>query len=225
MVLHSINMIQRNFLCGGNENRRRIAWVRWDTVCRSREEGGLGIKKNLQNFNLSLLRKGKCRMLTEREGIWLKVISVRYGDAAMRGNLLANNCEANRGSIWRMDLNKLEVQGSPKSGWLSSGLSGKLGSGSEILFWKEKWADTYTLTNCFPGLYQVTSLKDATVLDMGVWRNGTWYWNLLWRRNLFVWENELNNSLLSVLSSCSVKQNLENGWVWNGDNSGVYSVN
>lgn len=43
-VIQSITKIPRNFLWGGSESCKKIAWVRWDTVCRSREEGGLGIK-------------------------------------------------------------------------------------------------------------------------------------------------------------------------------------
>lgn len=31
-----------------------MAWVKWDVVCRSRWNGGLGVK-NLELFNISLL--------------------------------------------------------------------------------------------------------------------------------------------------------------------------
>ncbi|KAK7255667.1 hypothetical protein RIF29_29084 [Crotalaria pallida] len=48
--------LQRNFLWGGCEDRRKICWVKWDSVCQSRENGGLGIK-NLIVFNKALLSK------------------------------------------------------------------------------------------------------------------------------------------------------------------------
>lgn len=90
---------------------------------------------------------------------------------------------------------------------------------------KKKWADVETLENRFSSLYQVSWLKEATVQEMRRWLDGIWQWNLVWRRNLFEWESELSHTLISALSSCEVKQNLEDGWVWGGDNSGFYSVN
>lgn len=62
---------------------------------------GIGDKKNLQNFNLALLGKWKWRMLTEMDDIWLKVISLRYENAELRGNLFDNLSEA---SGWGINL-------------------------------------------------------------------------------------------------------------------------
>lgn len=38
-------------------------------------------------------------MLTKKDGFWLKVISMRYGDEALRGNWFDDISEASRGSI------------------------------------------------------------------------------------------------------------------------------
>lgn len=55
-VLKIITRIQRDFLWGGNGVTRKIALVRWEVVCKSRVEGGLGIK-NIDWFNLALLAR------------------------------------------------------------------------------------------------------------------------------------------------------------------------
>ena len=46
--------LQRRFLWGGGADQNKIVWIKWETVCRSKEEGGLGIK-DIRNFNLALL--------------------------------------------------------------------------------------------------------------------------------------------------------------------------
>ncbi|CAL0325442.1 unnamed protein product [Lupinus luteus] len=55
-VIHELDKIQRRFLWGRGEGSKGIHWVSWSMVCRSKEEGGFGIK-NLSLFNLSLLGK------------------------------------------------------------------------------------------------------------------------------------------------------------------------
>ena len=41
---------------GGGEDIRKVTWINWDTVCLSKEEGGLGVRR-LKEFNLVLLGK------------------------------------------------------------------------------------------------------------------------------------------------------------------------
>jgi len=43
-------------LCGVGARRRKIAWVFWETICKSKNEGGLGVK-DLRMFNIALLAK------------------------------------------------------------------------------------------------------------------------------------------------------------------------
>jgi len=44
VVCQEINKIQRQFLCGWGQDRKKIAWVSWKTVCIDKDKGGLGIK-------------------------------------------------------------------------------------------------------------------------------------------------------------------------------------
>jgi len=71
-----------NFFWEGGEDIRKIAWVNWDTVCLSKEEGGLGVRR-LKGFNLTLLGKWCWRMLVD-EGLWFRVLKARYGEEGDR---------------------------------------------------------------------------------------------------------------------------------------------
>jgi len=49
-VCDKISSIQRSFLWAWGKDRKHISWVRWENVCKSQEEGGLGVK-DIRNFN------------------------------------------------------------------------------------------------------------------------------------------------------------------------------
>ena len=51
-----------------------------------------------------------------------------------------------------------------------------------------------------------------------------WYWNFLWRRQLFSWEEELFNHLLSLLGQISLSNDTNDEWLWLFDSSGCFSV-
>ena len=41
---------------GGGLDQKKIAWVKWDTICLPKDKGGLGIK-DIRTFNRALLGK------------------------------------------------------------------------------------------------------------------------------------------------------------------------
>ena len=70
--------LQRNFLWGGDQQQRKIAWVKWETVCMPKEAGGLGVK-DINSFNLSLLGKWNWNLFQRPGELWARVLDSKYG--------------------------------------------------------------------------------------------------------------------------------------------------
>lgn len=62
----------------GCEEKRKIAWVAWQDVCKPKVRRGLGLK-DINLFNLRLLGKWKKRLLTDNEALWSRILLARYG--------------------------------------------------------------------------------------------------------------------------------------------------
>lgn len=65
--------LMRKSLWGGSDVNGKIAWVKWDDVCKPKESGGLGIK-DLFIFNKALIGKWRWRYLNEPNSLWCRVI-------------------------------------------------------------------------------------------------------------------------------------------------------
>jgi len=85
------------------EDFRKLSWVKWDTLCLQRENGGLGVKR-LKEFNLSLLDKWVWMILKEKRSLWYKVLSAKYGEE--RGRLCFDR---GGGSVWWQNLNHIRM--------------------------------------------------------------------------------------------------------------------
>jgi hypothetical protein len=59
---------------------------------------------------------------------------------------------------------------------------------------------------------------------MGSWIKGQCVWDLRWRRNLFVWELNLLDSLNEIMDRSIISITKEDSWCWKHDPSGYYSI-
>jgi hypothetical protein len=78
LVWKKVRRIQPDFLWGGRRGRRRISWIKWETVCLPKKNGGLGVC-DVRAVNISLLSKWRWRLLDNKQEVWKEVIKSKYG--------------------------------------------------------------------------------------------------------------------------------------------------
>ena len=76
-ILDEIDRVNRNFLWGTMETAKKIHWVGWQKVTRTKEEGGLGLQV-AKGRNTAFLAKFNWRLHTEREAQWAQVLWQKY---------------------------------------------------------------------------------------------------------------------------------------------------
>ncbi|CAG7905917.1 unnamed protein product [Brassica rapa] len=65
------------FWWSSGNNRKKIAWVAWQKLCKSKDKGGLGFK-DLEKFNQALLAKKAARVLDNPDSLMAQVLKHRY---------------------------------------------------------------------------------------------------------------------------------------------------
>ncbi|KAL5148468.1 putative ribonuclease H protein [Glycine soja] len=179
--------IEAQVFMGGDLDQRKIAWVKWDSVCLPKEKGGLGIK-DVRNFNKALLGKWKWDMIHQERELWARILESKYGG----WRALAEGKRDTNDSLWWQDL-MVVTQEQQLNNVMQSGLSWNVGSGDKIKFWEDCWnGEGVALMQKFPRLYQISRQQHKLIQQVGSFSDTSWEWNLTWRRQLF--DNEADSA-------------------------------
>ena len=76
-ILEGIDRVNKNFLWGSSDHKRKMHWVNWAEVTKLKEIGGLGLQST-RGRNTSLLAKLNWRLHTKKEAQWAKVLRFKY---------------------------------------------------------------------------------------------------------------------------------------------------
>jgi len=128
-----------------------------------------------------------------------------------------------RTSLWWKDL--VEVWGS--EGWgrnFEDAFKWKIGNGDSVLFSEDSWAGNGALKRVYSWLFSLSSCKDAKVDELEKWINGSWEWQLTWRRSLFEWEKPLVCIFFQGLQGLSFDMEEKDSWVWKDGEFPIYTV-
>jgi hypothetical protein len=212
--------LQRRFLWGGAAGSSKISWVSWVDVCRPKKEGGLGVK-DLRIMNISLLAKWKWRLLSEGKSIWKNALQERYSGGERGFGWISRLLAPNIASTWWVDLISVGlIDGTDR---LRDIFFKRIGNGGETSFWHDTWVGTQPLKEVFPRLFLVSTQKESSVFEVGRWVTGRWVWDLKWRRNLFVWEEERRDMLTNILTPIQLSTSNDE-WKCHHVTGGMFSV-
>lgn len=88
------------------------------------------------------MRKWGWRILSEKDSLWHKILSFKYGDikkARLDNSFFVINSKS---SLWLRDLRDLLGSWNAAINWFGSSFSCKLGKDNDIDFWRGCWIDT-----------------------------------------------------------------------------------
>ena len=123
-VCDKLDSLNRNFLWGDTVDRKKVHLINWDTVCKSKDMGGLGIR-NTRDANLAMLSKLGWKLSKNDKGLWAQVLRKKY----MRhvSPRPENFKRISRNShIWRGVVKTSKI--------LKSGTKWRLGNGKDVSF-------------------------------------------------------------------------------------------
>ena len=216
-IYKNITSIQRRFLWGWGKEKRPIQWVSWEDVCKSKEDGGLGIR-DIRKFNLALLARWRWRLVSNEEGRWKDLLATKYG---MVTEGLRTPVKTQ--SWWWRDLQKVCKEGGGE-GWFQQHIAWKLEGGDKVKFWEDVWIGNNSLQSLYPRLFTLSLNQGLKVNEVGEWVDAEWQWNLRWRRDRFEWESLLETKLLHYISQVRLSREQRDVLTWGGKEAGSYTV-
>ncbi|XP_022032949.1 uncharacterized protein LOC110934063 [Helianthus annuus] len=211
-VVKDLEGMIRKFLWGGSSVGNKTHWVSWDIVARSKDKGGLGLKK-LCNINKAMLFKWAWRYKTEKGRLWVKVVDSLHSRGSGWSFLPVNKSV---GGVWS---NIVAVVNKPlrDGSSIRNFFRGRIGRGDETLFWLDPWLRNIPLKESFPHLFALEVVKTCSVNERLA---GNW----LWRHDPDQEDEATELAELCAAVSLVVLTERKDGWVWKGDQSGVFSV-
>ena len=217
-VAHRLVTLQRNFLWGGDKDYKKIPWVKWETICLPKEEGGLGIKE-ISKFNEALLGKWIWDLASDQQQLWARIIKSKYGGwEELQSSRDRRGC-----SHWWRDLRKI-YHNSGQS-LFQQNLVWKPDGGDRIHFWTDRWlGEDCTLKQKYNSLFLISRQQHSIISQMGNFSEDGWRWDLNWRRNLFDHESVLAVNFMEDITSISIQRNVKDTMVWKAESTGVYST-
>ncbi|GKV36371.1 hypothetical protein SLEP1_g44512 [Rubroshorea leprosula] len=194
---------------------------KWDIVCGNKSQGGLGVS-DLRRKNWALLGKWWFRFGDGVGSLWKRVVRDKYYEGRCEVDITAiDNLRVSK--LWK-DIISIGGRSVRLRNMLGNGFRWKVGCGSRLGFWREKWVGDKSLRDLCPRLYALTANKEGLVSDMGKWDGDRWQWNMAWRRGRMGREKDEEVVLWGAVECVHFQKGREDVWTWVHDPGGKYSV-
>ncbi|XP_026450968.1 phospholipid:diacylglycerol acyltransferase 1-like [Papaver somniferum] len=182
----------RDFLWDKSDTVKCYHPVKWKKFRTQLSKGGLGIK-SLRSMNKALICKWWWRFNSEKQALWRRGMVSKYGSAGFDRETKAPK-QAQGCGVWKNIYKHLQV--------FKSSSSIKVGEGTSVLFWEDRWVGDHPLATKFPHLYAIASTKNWTVNKCAATVNSGGSWNLGLDRRLSSIQIEEVCALISLLQNC-----------------------
>ena len=162
--------------------------------------------------NRALLCKWNWRFANERDNLWRRVISRKFGEED--GGWYSKEVREGFGVGFWKDIRK-------EGALLQNRVGFSVGNGRRVKFWKDNWCGNSTLCNSFPSLYAFASYKEAWIEEMWDHSGGEGVWSPRFSRPFNDWEVE---RLLVIIRGRRINPLAEDCLLWKETKDGIFSV-
>ncbi|KAL5540777.1 hypothetical protein UlMin_042390 [Ulmus minor] len=76
-IIREIESACARFWWGTTPDHKRVHWIKWEELCKSKSLGGLGFK-DLSTFNQAMLGRQVWRLLTKPDSFMARVFKAKY---------------------------------------------------------------------------------------------------------------------------------------------------
>jgi hypothetical protein len=104
-VCDELRKLIRDYWLGVERGKRKMHWVNWNTLSRSKSQGGMGFR-DMHLFNQALLARQAWRLITCSNSLCARVLKARYYP---QGDLIDTAFTRNPSSTWTVIAYGLEL--------------------------------------------------------------------------------------------------------------------
>ncbi|CAL1381633.1 unnamed protein product [Linum trigynum] len=163
-VCDTIDRKVRAFVWGAEEGRGKAHLVKWETICKPKEEGGLGLR-SARALNLAYLMKLGWAFLNKSDDLWIRVMQGKYFKLNDNGDMVMKKSNFSR--LWKGIVETWPI--------VKERVVWDIRAGRNIHFWTDPWlAEGIILrdhtTNGEEGINWHASVADMTT------NQGEWNW-------------------------------------------------
>ena len=157
-----------SYYWGGCPEKRKMHWLNWPNMTRSKLHGGMGFR-DIPTFNLAMLGKQGWRLMMKPQSLFARVLKGKYYPHC---DFMQANKGKHSSHTWRAIISGRTV--------LNMGLIKRVGTGTEINIWEDKWIPS---NPSLRPLWKPNNTHLTLVCDL-IREDGTWDDHLI--RNSFL---------------------------------------